>query len=100
MRTHRRRFSRVFIGLLGLLWAVLGFEEAAQAQASNAGPIQPWGLPPLPQGVGQVEKFADIHDTPQGRFLEGGAFDKDGNLWFLSASGAAGSPICNPTASS
>lgn len=44
---------------------------------------QPWGLPPLPPGVGPVELFADVHDTPQGKFLEGGAFDKDGNFWFV-----------------
>ena len=36
----------------------------APAQPTNAGPVQPWGLPPLPAGVGPVEKFADIHDTP------------------------------------
>jgi hypothetical protein len=40
-------------------------------------------LPPLPAGIGAVEKFADIGDTPQGKFLEGGAFDTDGNLWFV-----------------
>jgi gluconolactonase len=83
MRTRRRLFERLLIGLTGLLCAVAGFEEAALAQTANAGPVQPWGLPPLPQGVGQIEKFADIHDTPQGRFLEGGAFDTDGNFWFV-----------------
>ena len=45
--------------------------------------MQPWGLPPLPAGAGPVEKFADIHDTPQGQFLEGGSFDTQGNLWFV-----------------
>ena len=55
----------------------------APAQPTNAGPVQPWGLPPLPQGVGPVEKFADIGNTPQGKFLEGGAFDDQGNLWFV-----------------
>src|SRR5260221_1438782 len=84
MRT-RRLLQRLSIGLIGLLCAVAGFEGAAKAQAqgANAGPVQPWGLPPLPQGVGSIEKFADIHDTPQGRFLEGGAFDTQGNLWFV-----------------
>jgi gluconolactonase len=53
------------------------------AGPANAGPVQPWGLPPLPAGVGPVEKFADLGGTPQGRFLEGGAFDNDGNLWFV-----------------
>jgi gluconolactonase len=71
---------------LGLLFAV----GAASAQTSVTPPgalapeaIQPWGLPPPPPGVGPVELFADIHDTPQGKFLEGGAFDTDGNFWFV-----------------
>jgi gluconolactonase len=58
-------------------------ESAAQTPAATAGPVQPWGLPPLPAGIGGVEKFADVGDTPQGKFLEGGAFDNDGNLWFV-----------------
>ena len=45
--------------------------------------VQPWGLPPLPAGIGPVEKFADVSNTPQGQFLEGGAFDTQGNLWFV-----------------
>ena len=56
---------------------------AAPAPALNAGPVQPWGLPPLPQGVGPVEKFADLGGTPHGQFLEGGAFDTEGNFWFV-----------------
>jgi hypothetical protein len=40
-------------------------------------------LPPLPPGVGPIEKFADISSTPQGKFLEGGSFDDQGNLWFV-----------------
>src|SRR3954468_8322180 len=55
---------------------------ATSAPAANAGPVQPWGLPPLPQGVGPVEKFADLGGTPHGQFLEGGAFDNEGNFWF------------------
>jgi len=43
----------------------------------------PWGLPPLPPGVGPVEKFADLGNTPQGKFLEGSAFDNQGNFWFV-----------------
>ena len=45
--------------------------------------IQPWGLPPPPPGIGPVSQFADIHDAPQGKFLEGGAFDDAGNFWFV-----------------
>jgi gluconolactonase len=68
------------IALLGIVSVIAG---PATAQAPAAGPIQPWGLPPLPQGVGPIEKFADISNTPQGKFLEGGAFDNQGNLWFV-----------------
>src|ERR1700726_1170095 len=52
--------------LIGMLCAT----GAARAQAP--GPVQPWGLPPLPAGAGPVEKFADVSGTPQGQFLEGG----------------------------
>ena len=41
------------------------------------------GVAAAAAGVGPVEKFADLGDTPQGKFLEGGAFDNDGNLWFV-----------------
>jgi gluconolactonase len=68
--------------------------QSASAQAPSvpapplAGPpspeqVQPWGLPPPPPGIGPVTLFADIHDQPQGKFLEGGAFDKSGNFWFV-----------------
>ncbi|HEX2943724.1 MAG TPA: hypothetical protein VHO91_21895, partial [Rhodopila sp.] len=60
--------------------------NGAQAQASgssNPNQQRPWGLPPPPPGVGPVELFADIHDKPQGKFLEGGAFDDSGNFWFV-----------------
>jgi gluconolactonase len=84
MRTSRL-LRNLSISLICLGYALIapGTMARAQAPAANAAPVQPWGLPPLPQGVGQVEKFADIHDTPQGRFLEGGAFDTQGNLWFV-----------------
>src|SRR4051812_34689122 len=59
-------------------------QPAAPAPAANAGPVQPWGLPPLPQGIGPVEKFADVSGTDQAKFLEGGAFDNEGNFWFVS----------------
>jgi len=69
--------------LIGLFCAVAGPGGAAKAQAPAAGPVQPWGLPPLPPGVGPVENFADVSGTPQGQFLEGGSFDTQGNLWFV-----------------
>src|SRR6516165_2088520 len=67
---------------IAFLCAVAGPANTTRAQAP-AGPVQPWGLPPLPPGVGPVEKFADVSGTPQGKFLEGGAFDTEGNLWFV-----------------
>jgi gluconolactonase len=67
--------------LIWLLWAIGGLGGAANAQAPSL--VQPWGLPPLPAGVGPVEKFADVSGTPQGQFLEGGSFDTQGNLWFV-----------------
>ena len=41
------------------------------------------GTAPPPPGIGPVSLFADIHDQPQGKFLEGGAFDDAGNFWFV-----------------
>ncbi len=81
MRTRRILIVGLGIALLGICSGTA--KAQAPAPASNAGPIQPWGLPPLPPGVGPIEKFADISDTPQGKFLEGGAFDTEGNLWFV-----------------
>jgi gluconolactonase len=69
--------------VFGLLSAIAIPGGTVSAQNPNAGPVQPWGLPPLPAGVGPVEKFADVSNTPQGKFLEGGAFDDQGNLWFV-----------------
>lgn len=67
-----------------LLAAVSAFVSAGgAAQGQGPSPVQPWGLPPLPAGIGAVEKFADVSGTPQGQFLEGGAFDTQGNLWFV-----------------
>ena len=57
-------------------------QETAQKPRPRL-PARPWGLPPLPPGVGPVEKFADVSGTPQGQFLEGGSFDTQGNLWFV-----------------
>src|SRR5215813_10904494 len=67
--------------LIAILCTIWGSGGAPRAQAPNL--VQPWGLPPLPPDVGPVEKFADVSETPQGKFLEGGAFDSAGNLWFV-----------------
>jgi gluconolactonase len=67
--------------LFGIFLAVAGPLGAVKAQTVSPG--QPWGLPPLPPGIGPVEKFADVSNTPQGQFLEGGSFDTEGNLWFV-----------------
>jgi hypothetical protein len=81
MRWYRVSVNALFAALFGALCAVAGPGGAAQAQAPSL--VQPWGLPPLPAGIGPVEKFADVSGTPQGQFLEGGAFDSQGNLWFV-----------------
>src|ERR1700683_4159118 len=52
--------------------------SAAMEGTPSGEHIQPWGLPPPPPGIGPVSLFADIHDQPQGKFLEGGAFDEAG----------------------
>jgi hypothetical protein len=46
----------VSTALFGIFLAIAGAGGAAQAQTSGA--VQQWGLPPLPAGVGPVEKFA------------------------------------------
>jgi gluconolactonase len=74
-----------FCGLIRLVGAVLiGMlcaTGAARAQAP--GPGAAVGAAAIAGGVGPVEKFADVSGTPQGQFLEGGAFDTQGNLWFV-----------------
>src|ERR1700752_5470155 len=74
-----------FCALMRLVGAVLiGMLCATGAQKAQPGaPARPGGLPPMPAGIGPVEKFADVSGTPQGQFLEGGAFDTQGNLWFV-----------------
>jgi hypothetical protein len=64
-------FAGLGIALTGILCATSGPGGVAKAQAPTPGPVQPWG-------------FADVSDTPQGKFLEGGSFDTQGNLWFVS----------------
>src|SRR5579875_2330956 len=74
----------VYAVALALSGAMISVGAAsAQAQNPPQGPIQPWGLPPPPPGVGPISLFADVHNVPQGQFLEGGAFDKQGNFWFV-----------------
>ena len=75
MRTYRSLLTSIGIAVTSILCAAFGPGSVLMAQAPAAGPVQPWGLPPLPAGVGPVEKFADVSDTPQGKFLEGGSFD-------------------------
>jgi len=77
-KTLRAILRAMLLGV-GLAGALPG--PAAKAQVP--GPVQSWGLPPLPAGIGPIEKFADISNTPQGKLLEGGAFDTEGNLWFV-----------------
>src|SRR2546430_11616345 len=77
-----RALALGMIAIAGTL-AGPGGVARAQTQTPAAGAPLPWGLPPLPPGVGPVEKFADIGGTPQSKFLEGGAFDNQGNLWFV-----------------
>ena len=88
--------SLAFSGALALAGTT-----SAQTPASGDAPlpgtpaqehIQPWGLPPPPPGIGPIALFADIHDQPQGKFLEGGAFDTAGNFWFVAIGAADGSP--------
>ena len=81
MHMHGHLSKSLATALLGLFCVTVGLGGAAQAQTPTL--VQPWGLPPLPPGVGPVEKFADVSGTPQGQFLEGGAFDTQGNLWFV-----------------
>src|ERR1700745_3844784 len=80
------RLGGIFCALLGGLFAAgtaPGQTPVTPRGALAPEAIQPWGLPPPPPGVGPVELFVDIHDTPQGKFLEGGAFDTEGNFWFV-----------------
>src|SRR5438552_12961696 len=81
MHMHGHLIKSLATALLGIFCVTVSLGGAAQAQTPNL--VQPWGLPPLPPGVGPVEKFADVSGTPQGQFLEGGAFDTHGNLWFV-----------------
>src|SRR6516165_2771470 len=79
MRIRRKIMEALAIALLSAPCVILDVGGSARAQAP-AGAL-PWGLPPLPPGVGPVEKFADVSGTPQGQFLEGGSFDTQ--LWFV-----------------
>src|ERR1700745_2359090 len=75
--------ARDFVACLATLLIGVLCVPPAPARAQGPALVQPWGLPPLPAGVGPVEKFADVSGTPQGQFLEGGSFDTQGNLWFF-----------------
>ena len=58
------------INILGILLIALALAVAGQgvAQAQTHSLVQPWGLPPCRRGLDTVEKFADVSNTPQGRF--------------------------------
>jgi hypothetical protein len=45
--------------------------SAPPGASSGSDHARAWGLPPPPPGIGPVSLFADIHDAPQGKFLEG-----------------------------
>ena len=72
-----------------------GRRADAAASGANAAPVPGAGRlgecrPGAALGVAAAaarrrtsEQFADIGNTPQGQFLEGGAFDDQGNLWFV-----------------
>jgi gluconolactonase len=92
--TLRATAVALSLGFSGALVSTSGASAQAPTTASSPGDaalvgapaperIQPWGLPPPPSGIGPVSLFADIHDAPQGKFLEGGAFDDAGNFWFV-----------------
>ena len=79
--------SLAFCGMAATVHTGSAQPQSVPAPALQGPPspehVQPWGLPPPPPGIGPVTLFADIHDQPQGKFLEGGAFDKAGNFWFV-----------------
>src|SRR6201988_2377098 len=83
MHAHHNLIEGLGIVLIGLFCVFAGPTGPVKAEAQASGGALPWGLRPLPAGVGPVEKFADVSETPQGKFLEGGAFDDQGNLWFV-----------------
>src|SRR5262249_8573178 len=87
MRISRMPIAGLAIVLIAILSTIacLGGPVRAQTPAPAANPVQPWGLPPLPPGVGPVEKFADVGDTPQGKFLEGGALHRRGILGLVAS---------------
>jgi hypothetical protein len=61
MRRDAMLIEGLRILVAGLIYAL---PSPARAQAAVAGPVQSWGLPPLPPGVGALEKFADVSGTP------------------------------------
>ena len=54
MHTRHGLIATLGFVLLTILYMVAGPESTAHAQTPAAGPIQPWGLPPLPQGEHQL----------------------------------------------
>ena len=93
--------SRVLAFLAGLAVAIpilLGGSEALASRmpaaaieagrpspspSAGASQLTPWGLPGPPPGTTTPTLFANFANTPQSKFLEGGAFDQSGNFWFV-----------------
>ena len=57
MRLRRILIERLGMALIAMFCGIAG-PAKAQAPAVPVGPIQPWGLPPLPAGE-QVAHFPD-----------------------------------------
>src|SRR5260370_213329 len=82
MRMRRILVEGLAIALLAIFCGTAGPARAqAPAPATNAGPIQPWGLPPRPPGAGPVEKFAATSTTPPTTFLQHSPSHPQANLW-------------------
>src|SRR5438477_12962371 len=54
MHMHGNLIKSLATALIGIFCVTVGLGGAAQAQTPNL--VQPWGLPPLPPGVGPVGK--------------------------------------------
>jgi hypothetical protein len=89
MSIRRNLIGSLGTVLFGLLCVIAGPGGGARAQAPAAGPIQPWGLPPLPQGVGPVENLPTSAARPRASFLKAARSTPREicGLWPLAAAG-------------